>query len=76
MASHAKTDLQKYKRILEERYEALFKQLEGSESGMPRDGWGGSVEEYRESHRYINPLDLRLAADDFINALKEVKKLK
>jgi hypothetical protein len=27
-------------------------------------------------HRYIDPIKLLLAADDFSNALKEVKKLK
>ena len=76
MGAHNNRTLKKYKSILEERYKILIQELDGTPHSMPRDGYPGSAEEYKKSHSWVNSLDLRLAADDFINALKEVKKLK
>lgn len=90
MAVHSKPTLDKFKRILEERYETLLKELDGipainyKNNYIHGNDWEDRDREYEKQqqdeygklNRTINALNLRLAADDFINVLKEVKKLK
>ncbi len=71
-----RSSLQKYQDLLKVRFEHLTKQLEGTEADTIMNNTMLSPEEYKKKYRHINPLDLRLAADDFINVLREVKKLK
>ncbi|WP_320040758.1 hypothetical protein [uncultured Desulfobacter sp.] len=76
LSDHSKSEIDKYKKFLEERYQNLMKELEGINPVIPRENWHGTLEQYQSSFSYIDPIKLRLAADDFSNALKEVKKLK
>ncbi len=89
MAIHSKIALDRYRNILEERYQSLLKELEGGpavnyKNNSYDNDWESrdgdqekkTAEEYGKSYRAIDTLNLRLAVDDFMNILKEVKKLK
>ena len=78
MSIQKKAKIQRYIDILNERYNKMLNALEGEESVAIELAAEHSPhpENFLKHNVFINSLDVRLAADDFNNILKEIKKLK
>lgn len=79
---HNRKKLEKYRKMLQERYEALSKELMGREAdyekredrhhGGPKGSW---TKEFVDASNISDSLKVRMAVDDFQTILKEIKKL-
>lgn len=79
---HNRKKLEKYRKLLQGRYEALTKELMGREADYEKyedrhhlTGRGTWTKEFVNASNISDSLKVRMAVEDFQTVLKEIKKL-